>query len=172
MILVRLPPTLPNAALRAVERFYDDDARCYSNDRPDQYGAIDFWLLDLAKRDDRHVWLAYTAPPTDATQKLVGIGGLRDYGEPATAELFVVVDPKVRDRGVGTEIVRKLLVEGHRLYHRVEARVDVANARGLVCMMQAGMHLEGVQRGLAHDRPGGTRHFRDYHLLSHLRGET
>jgi RimJ/RimL family protein N-acetyltransferase len=171
MNLIRLTCSTPDPILRRIEAFYDDDARCYSNDRPDQYADIRSWACAVTGLAARDVWYAQRPEIANSQRDIVGLGGLRYHDEPDCAELFVVVDPRQRDRGIGTEIVRLVIEEGHRRYHRIEARADVENTRGLSCLLAAGMHLEGVQRGLLHERPGGITTNRDYALLSHLRDD-
>src|SRR5262249_32980276 len=127
--------------------FYDDDARCYASDRPDQYADLRSWCCALTGLASRNIWLAYR-PAAKQLDGLVGLGGLRALGEPDTLEIFCVVDPSLRDRGIGTEILRLVIGEGHRLAHRIEARVDTQNSRAVTMCIAAGMLIEGTQRGL------------------------
>jgi len=147
-----------------VASFYSDtDARSYTNGRPDQYPDLAAWSGTFGTLG-RHAWIAYYHDWTDP----VALVGLRDYGEPGTAELFITVARHHRGHGHGRELAWQGAQMGHVLgYHRIEARVDVENVAGLGCFQRAGYTFEGIQRALLHQRPTGTVR-RDYALYATL----
>ena len=103
-------------------------------------------LRDSAQRGDRLIYKAVT--PEDG--RIVGhveLGAI-DYHHRSLRIGRVLLDPEVRGRGLGAEMMRSALSLAFDTLqmHRVELGVFAGNPRAIACYERAGFRREGVRR--------------------------
>ncbi len=120
-------------------------------------------LLPLTVDDRRPWWRAHQDPrypilvANSGGQSLLGYASLSQWSEVPvyahTAEASLYLDPSAQGRGLGTTLMRALLVEARRLgHHALLARIWTGNAPSIAVCRKCGYEVIGTQRevGLRH----------------------